>query len=154
MAVTGCKSGLYAAAVSETSDVEAHAFVDPARVWSRREVLTRPSPVPEVGGIYGWWFRRLPPLVDASDCCQHEDLGLLYVGISPRRPPGNCRVLRRQGLRRRLETHYAVEAATIDRLVDAGGTSVASRNPYWDYGGVTITDPDGYRLVLTSRSWP
>ena len=28
------------------------------------------------------------------------------------------------------------------------------RNPYWDHGGVTIADPDGYRLVLTSRSWP
>ena len=38
--------------------------------------------------------------------------------------------------------------------VDAGGTQVASRNPYWDQGGVTIADPDGYRLVLTSRCWP
>jgi catechol 2,3-dioxygenase-like lactoylglutathione lyase family enzyme len=40
------------------------------------------------------------------------------------------------------------------RLVDAGGTRVACRNPYWDEGGITIADPDGYRLVLTSRSWP
>lgn len=47
-----------------------------------------------------------------------------------------------------------VEAAIVSRLVDAGGTQVASRNPYWDHGGVTIADPDGYRLVLTSRSWP
>ena len=38
--------------------------------------------------------------------------------------------------------------------IDAGGTQVASRNPYWDQGGVTIADPDGYRLVLTSRRWP
>ena len=38
--------------------------------------------------------------------------------------------------------------------VDAGGSRAASRNPYWDDGGVTIADPDGYRLVLTSRSWP
>jgi catechol 2,3-dioxygenase-like lactoylglutathione lyase family enzyme len=47
----------------------------------------------------------------------------------------------------------AVEAETITRLVEAGGTVVGSRNPYWDHGGVTIADPDGYRLVLTSRSW-
>ena len=46
-----------------------------------------------------------------------------------------------------------VDADTIRRLVDAGGTRVASRNPYWDHGGVTIADPDGYRLVLTSRRW-
>ena len=46
-----------------------------------------------------------------------------------------------------------VEAETVQRLVEAGGTVVSSRNPYWDRWGVTIADPDGYRLVLTSRSW-
>ena len=45
-------------------------------------------------------------------------------------------------------------AGIASRLVEAGGTRVASRNPYWDHAGVTIADPDGYRLVLTSRSWP
>jgi catechol 2,3-dioxygenase-like lactoylglutathione lyase family enzyme len=39
-------------------------------------------------------------------------------------------------------------------LVDAGGTRVAALNPYWERWGVTIADPDGYRLVLSSRSWP
>ena len=47
-----------------------------------------------------------------------------------------------------------VDAGVIGRLVEAGGSRVASRNPSWDDGGVTIADPDGYRLVLTSRSWP
>jgi MoxR-like ATPase len=42
----------------------------------------------------------------------------------------------------------------LHRLVDAGGTRVPARNPYWDHPGVTIADPDGYRLVLTGRSWP
>jgi hypothetical protein len=37
------------------------------------------------------------------------------------------------------------------RLVDAGGTRAAARNPYWDRWGVTIADRDGYRLVLSSR---
>jgi len=40
------------------------------------------------------------------------------------------------------------------RLVDAGGTRVSARNPYWDRWGITIADPDGYRLVLSSLSWP
>jgi catechol 2,3-dioxygenase-like lactoylglutathione lyase family enzyme len=47
-----------------------------------------------------------------------------------------------------------VDAGVVRRLVDAGGTLVAARNSYWDEGGITIADPDGYRLVLTSRSWP
>jgi hypothetical protein len=42
----------------------------------------------------------------------------------------------------------------VSRLIDAGGTQVAARNPYWERWGVTIADPDGYRLVLSSRSWP
>jgi catechol 2,3-dioxygenase-like lactoylglutathione lyase family enzyme len=48
----------------------------------------------------------------------------------------------------------AVDDDVIARLIDAGGTRVAARNPYWDQWGVTIADPDGYRLVLSSRSWP
>lgn len=47
-----------------------------------------------------------------------------------------------------------VSADVVSRLVAAGGTQVPSRNPYWDHGGITIEDPDGYRLVLTSRRWP
>ena len=41
----------------------------------------------------------------------------------------------------------------VERLTDAGGTRVTARNPYWDTWGVTLQDPDGYRLVLSSRAW-
>ena len=47
-----------------------------------------------------------------------------------------------------------VDEEVVRRLADAGGTVVPARNPYWDRCGVTIADPDGYKLVLTSRSWP
>jgi catechol 2,3-dioxygenase-like lactoylglutathione lyase family enzyme len=47
-----------------------------------------------------------------------------------------------------------VDDDAVRRLVEAGGTRIAARNPYWDRWGVTIADPDGYRLVLSSRSWP
>jgi catechol 2,3-dioxygenase-like lactoylglutathione lyase family enzyme len=46
-----------------------------------------------------------------------------------------------------------VSSEAIKRAVAYGGTVVASNNPYWDIGGVTIADPDGYRVVLTQRSW-
>jgi len=43
-------------------------FVDPSRVYSCEEVLARPSPVPAQDGVYGWWFRKLPPLGGAERC--------------------------------------------------------------------------------------
>ncbi|MFD5367611.1 VOC family protein [Streptomyces sp. NPDC127103] len=46
-----------------------------------------------------------------------------------------------------------VEEAQVERLLAAGGTRVAAHNPYWDEYGVTVEDPDGYRLVLCSRTW-
>ncbi len=39
------------------------------------------------------------------------------------------------------------------RLVEHGGRRVASPNPYWNEWGVTVEDPDGYRLVLCRRGW-
>ncbi|MFE5487137.1 VOC family protein [Streptomyces sp. NPDC056527] len=46
-----------------------------------------------------------------------------------------------------------VEEAQVARLLAAGGTRVPAHNPYWDTFGVTVADPDGYRLVLCSRAW-
>jgi catechol 2,3-dioxygenase-like lactoylglutathione lyase family enzyme len=46
-----------------------------------------------------------------------------------------------------------VDDALVERLVTAGGRVVPARNPYWDRWGVTIADPDGYRLVLSHRTW-
>jgi hypothetical protein len=47
----------------------------------------------------------------------------------------------------------AIDEPTMARIVAAGGTRVASHNPYWDKNGVTFKDPDGYLTVLCSRSW-
>lgn len=52
---------------------------------------------------------------------------------------------------------YLGGPASVVRLSTAlekhGGAVVRSDNPYWDDGGITIVDPDGYRLVLTTRTW-
>ncbi|AUY48962.1 VOC family protein [Streptomyces sp. CB01881] len=46
-----------------------------------------------------------------------------------------------------------VNEALVARLEAAGGTRVTAHNPYWDEFGVTVADPDGYRLVLCTRTW-
>ncbi|GAA1391515.1 VOC family protein [Kitasatospora putterlickiae] len=46
-----------------------------------------------------------------------------------------------------------VDEALVRHLEDAGGTRVPAHNPYWDEYGVTVADPDGYRLVLCVRDW-
>ncbi|MEO3743766.1 VOC family protein [Plantactinospora sp. B5E13] len=45
-----------------------------------------------------------------------------------------------------------VDAALVTRLERAGGRRV-SQGAYWDRWGVTVEDPDGYRLVLSTRAW-
>ena len=47
-----------------------------------------------------------------------------------------------------------IDENAIDRIVGAGGERVPARNPYWDRWGITVVDPDGYRLVLSHRTWP
>ena len=46
-----------------------------------------------------------------------------------------------------------VSEETVTQTVAHGGTVAPSRNAYWDRGRVTITDPDGYRIILTERHW-
>ncbi|WRZ96279.1 VOC family protein [Streptomyces sp. NBC_01007] len=46
-----------------------------------------------------------------------------------------------------------VPDSLVERLEQHGGSRVAAHNPYWDTWGVTLQDPDGYRLVLSSRNW-
>lgn len=89
---------------------EAAALVRPDRVWSRTEVLRRPSPVPAVAGTYAWYFKQLPAALDSTDCISWSGLTLLYVGISPKAPPTSGVGVSRQNLRRRLRQHYALNA--------------------------------------------
>lgn len=86
-------------------------FLKPGHQYSRNEVLDKPSPVPAVDGVYGWWFRSLPAQIDITRCQRHQGLTLLYVGISPKRPPANGRAPSKQNLRRRLRQHYTRTAA-------------------------------------------
>src|SRR5215469_10208034 len=101
-----------------TSD-EIAGFADPVRVDSCSDVLSRPSPVPAQDGVYGWWFRKLPPLVVAERCRQHQGMRLLYAGISPNRPPQNGRAPSKQDLRDRIKYHYTgnAEGSTLRKTL-------------------------------------
>ncbi|MCM7566747.1 GIY-YIG nuclease family protein [Enterobacter asburiae] len=80
----------------------------PEKTYSRTEVMSVPSPVPAVNGIYFWWFKEIPPGLPAEGCITFDDYTLLYVGISPdqRGKPNS-----RSNLRKRIKTHYSGNAA-------------------------------------------
>ncbi len=46
----------------------------------------------------------------------------------------------------------SADEALLARLVGAGGVR-REGNAYWEQWGITIEDPDGYRLVLSHRTW-
>ncbi|MET9610811.1 VOC family protein [Streptomyces sp. NPDC006512] len=77
----------------------------------------------------GWHFElTLDPESPLTPTPTVDDLFVVYLGEAP-------------------------DEDLVRRLIDCGGTRVASHNPYWDEYGVTVMDPDGYRLVLCSRTW-
>ncbi len=45
-------------------------------------------------------------------------------------------------------------AAAVARLCRVAGEPVPPFNPWWARQGVTFEDPDGYRVVLQSATWP
>jgi hypothetical protein len=46
-----------------------------------------------------------------------------------------------------------IDRNAVKKLVAAGGKEVRPKNPYWEEWGVTVEDPDGYRIVLSQRQW-
>ena len=50
---------------------------------------------------------------------------------------------------------YLGDRAAVDAvLARAPSPAVAAANPYWDEHGVTLEDPDGFRVVLVPERWP
>ncbi|GGG27093.1 hypothetical protein GCM10007304_46150 [Rhodococcoides trifolii] len=101
-------------------DVPDHAAEYLAAVQhSRESVLTRPSPVPAIAGVYGWWFRDISPGVPADGCTTSNGLTLLYTGISPKKPPTNGKPPSSQTIRHRIRTHYSgnAEGSTLRRTL-------------------------------------
>ena len=126
------------------------ALLRPPRFYSRREVLIRPSPVPARPGVYVWYFREVPLGVPVDGCNRHDSMTLLYVGISPSKPPSNGKSPSKQSLAARVRYHFAgnAEGSTLRLtlgclLADQLGirlTRVGSGGRY------TFTNPGEIRL--------
>jgi hypothetical protein len=77
-----------------------------SRQFGCGEVLMNPCPIPAGPGVYGWWFDDIPPEVPVERCRVSEGRILLYVGISPKRPPTSGRPPSSQTVRSRVKYHY------------------------------------------------
>ena len=80
-------------------------LVHPTKVFSRVEALQRECPIPRPPGIYAWFFKEIPPNVSIEKCVEHNDLHLLYVGISPKKPQRMGKPSK-QNLRLRIKNHF------------------------------------------------
>jgi len=69
-------------------------------------VLSPPSPVPRVPGIYAWYFAEVPPGVPILDCHQALNHTLLYVGIAPKQTRGATTKPSERTLHCRLVDHF------------------------------------------------
>jgi catechol 2,3-dioxygenase-like lactoylglutathione lyase family enzyme len=50
---------------------------------------------------------------------------------------------------------YLGSSKAVDAAVERAGVApVGAANPYWDSNGVTLEDPDGFRVVLVPAAWP
>jgi catechol 2,3-dioxygenase-like lactoylglutathione lyase family enzyme len=50
---------------------------------------------------------------------------------------------------------YLGDSAAVDAVLGRlAATPVEAANPYWSEHGVTIEDPDGFRVVLVPEKWP
>lgn len=88
----------------------------PQKTYSRTEVMSRPTPVPAVNGVYFWWFKEIPPGVPTEGCIKQNGYTLLYVGISPdKKGKPNSRA----SLKTRIKTHYSgnAEGSTLRRTL-------------------------------------
>lgn len=81
-------------------------LLHPKRLWSRKEVLEQPCPIPKAPGIYAWYFKDVPQEVPFEGCNQFSGFTLLYAGISPKAPPKNGAKPSKQTLKDRLRYHF------------------------------------------------
>lgn len=80
-------------------------LIHPSKVFSRAEALQKECPIPRSPGVYAWFFKDIPPTVPFEKCVEYNDLHLLYVGISPKKPQRMGKPSR-QNLRLRIKNHY------------------------------------------------
>ena len=88
----------------------------PGRLFSRGEVLRRPSPVPISNGLYAWYFREIPTVIPTEGCLKVDGCSLLYLGIAPDKAN---KPQSRASLLSRIRQHYRgnAEGSTLRRTL-------------------------------------
>lgn len=124
-------------------------LLTPTHLYTRAEVLSRPSPVPKAPGIYAWYFDEPLAGLDVRGCHTIPDGMLLYVGIAPKEPPRNGALPSRQTLWHRIRYHYRGNAygSTLRLTLGchlAGSLGIALRRVGT---GSRLTFTDGERQV-------
>ena len=77
----------------------------PEKLYSRVEVLVRNGPIPQASGVYAWYFKETPSNVPVENCVMYKELHLLYVGLSPSKPPRHGKTSN-HNIRKRIKQHY------------------------------------------------
>lgn len=90
-------------------DSSVDALLKPQKLWTLGEVMSRPSPVPKVPGVYAWYFRGLTR-IPLAGCHSSDCFYLLYIGISPSAPPLNGKRASSQSLVHRIRYHFSGNA--------------------------------------------
>jgi hypothetical protein len=75
-------------------------LISPHKVYTRLEVLDKNCTIPNTRGLYAWFFKTIPPLVQVDNCIVKDNLTLLYAGISPKDENS------KENIRKRIKTHY------------------------------------------------
>lgn len=86
-------------------------LLTPDRLFDVRDIMNRSAPAPRQPGVYAWYFSSIPGGIDVTGCHVHDSRTLLYVGISPSKPPMNGRPPSRSTIKRRLQTHVGGNAS-------------------------------------------
>ena len=135
---------------ADFADAGTSRLLTPDRLLTAAEVLTKPSAVPKLPGVYAWYFDEVLPGVPTEGCHTVGAWTLLYAGIAPKAPPMHGKPASRTNLYQRVRYHLtgSAEGSTLrltlgcllsDRLgiqlrrVGSGGTK-------------TFTNPGEQRL--------
>lgn len=93
----------------------------PGVLATRSEVIGRNSKAPKVPGIYAWYFKSSPHQeIEFEHCHSHDGWRLLYVGISPSKPPANGKPPSKGTLKKRINTHMKGNASTSTLRLSIG----------------------------------
>src|SRR5690554_2858813 len=95
---------------------------NPELLVARSEVIGKSTQVPKESGIYAWYFKSLPhtDINEIDGLHLHKGWYLLYVGISPSKPPANGKPPSKGTLRRRINNHMKGNASTSTLRLSLG----------------------------------